>query len=449
MTERNEGLGVSAGRKLNRRDFLKMGGAGLAGAALLGAAGCGGGGGSAGKLIFSMGSPIPTYNALIDKFNKQNKGEIEATLREMPANATTHYDKLTTEFQAGGGDIDVIGGDVIWAIQFAAQGYIQNLSDNFPASEQKKFLPAPISAMTYEGAIYGIPYFTDAGMLYYRKDLLEQVGFSDPPETWDELKEMALKTKQDTGTKNGFVFQGMNYEGGVCNGCEYIWTHGGEVLSEVTGGKVVIDSPEAVAGLETYASMVADGVAPEAVANYDETTSEPVFGAGDAVFTRDWPGFYALFGIPAKDGGYPNVKPEQVGIAPIPVAEPGMQSYSTLGGWNQFVNAATDLQEEAVTFAKFMTATEQEKLLATDGGLRPTRKALYEDPDVLEALPGIDLQKEILFNNAKSRPITEYYGDMSLELAEQFNNVVTGDTSPQQAAETLQKSLSDIMAQVD
>src|SRR5215211_7671124 len=293
MTERNEGSGAFAGRKLNRRDFLKMGGAGLAGAALLGAAGCGGGA-SSGKLIFSRSDPVPTENDLIDKFNKQHKGETEASLRVMPSNATTHYDKLTTEFQAGGGDIDVIGGDVIWAIQFAAQGYIQDLSDNFPASEQKKFLPAPISAMTYEGAIYGIPWLTDAGMLYYRKDLLEQAGFYDPPETWDELKEMALKTKQDTGTKNGFVFQGMNYEGGVCNGCEYIWTHGGEVLSEVTAGEVVIDSPEAVAGLETYASMVADGVAPQAVANYDETTSEPVFGAGDAVFTRTWPGNYAL-----------------------------------------------------------------------------------------------------------------------------------------------------------
>src|SRR5919107_1065027 len=257
MTERNEGSGVSAGRKLNRRDFLKMSGAGLAGAALLGAAGCGGGGGGAGKLIFSMGSPIPTYDALISKFNKQHKGEIEASFGAMPANATTHYDKLTTEFQAGGGDIDVICGDVIWAIQFAAQGYIQDLSDNFPASEQKKFLPAPISAMTYEGAIYGIPWFTDAGMLYYRKDLLEQAGFSDPPETWDELKEMALKTAKDTGTKNGFVFQGMNYEGGVCNGCEYIWTHGGEVLSEVTAGEVVIDSSEAGGGPRNVASRVA------------------------------------------------------------------------------------------------------------------------------------------------------------------------------------------------
>ena len=448
MTERNEGSGAFAGRKLNRRDFLKMGGAGLAGAALLGAAGCGGGA-SSGKLIFSRSDPVPTENDLIDKFNKQHKGETEASLRVMPSNSTTHYDKLKTEFQAGGGDIDVIGGDVIWAIQFAAQGWIQDLSDDFPESEQKKFLPAPMSAMQYEGGTYGIPYFTDAGVLYYRKDLLEKAGFTGPPETWDELKEMALKTAKDTGTKNGFLFQGSNYEGGVCNGCEYIWTFGGEVLSDVTGGKVVIDSSEAVAGLEMYGSMIADGVAPQAVTNYTETESEPAFGAGDSVFFRDWPGFYALLGLSTKEGGYPNVKPEQVGIAPIPVAESGMKSYSTLGGWNQFVNAATDIQDEAVTFAKWMTATEQEKLLGVDGGLKPTRKALYEDPDVLEAIPGLDMAKDIILNNAKSRPVNEYYGDMSLELAEQFNNVVTGDTSPQQAAETLQKNLSDIVEQAD
>jgi trehalose/maltose transport system substrate-binding protein len=448
MTSRPEAR-LLAGRRINRRDFLKMSGAGLAGAALLGAAGCGGGGAGSGKLIFSRSDPVPTEDDLINKFNKQNKGEIEVSLRVMPSNATTHFDKLTTEFQAGGGDIDVIGGDVIWAIQFAAQGWILDLSDDFPESEQKKFIPAPMSAMTYEGGVYGIPYFTDAGMLYYRKDLLEQAGYSAPPETWDELKEMALKTAQDTGTKNGFVFQGSNYEGGVCNGCEYIWNHGGEVLSNVTSGEIVIDSPEGLAAMETYRSMVADGVAPEAVTNYTETECSPVFGGGDAVFMRSWPGDYALLGVPAKDGGFPDVKPEQVGIAPIPVAEPGMQSYSTLGGWNQFVNAASDLQEEAVSFAQFMTTTEAQKLLGTESQLRPTRKALYEDPDVLEAIPGLELQKDIILNNSKSRPITEFYGDMSLELAEQFNNVLTGDTSPQEAVETLQKELTSIMQQAD
>ena len=134
MTERNDGSGVRAGRRINRRDFLKMSGAGLAGAALLGASGCGGGGGGSGNVIFSMGpdDEVKTYTKLVDKFNKQHKGEFQVTVREMPADTGQYFDKLRTEFQAGGGDIDVIGGDTIWPIQFAAQGWVQDLSDKFP-----------------------------------------------------------------------------------------------------------------------------------------------------------------------------------------------------------------------------------------------------------------------------------------------------------------------------
>ena len=108
---------------MNRRDFLKMSGAGLAGATLLGATGCGGGGGGSGNLIFSMGpdDPNKTVTRLVDKFNKQNKGEFQVTYRVMPADTGQYFDKLRTEFQAGGGDIDVMGADVIWPIQFAAQ----------------------------------------------------------------------------------------------------------------------------------------------------------------------------------------------------------------------------------------------------------------------------------------------------------------------------------------
>ena len=61
---------------------------------------------------------------------------------------------------------------------------------------------------------------------------------------------MALQVSEEAGVQNGFVFQGSNYEGGVCNALEYIWTHGGDVLDE--NDNVVIDSPEAAAGLATY-----------------------------------------------------------------------------------------------------------------------------------------------------------------------------------------------------
>jgi multiple sugar transport system substrate-binding protein len=333
-----------------------------------------------------------------------------------------------------------MGTDVIWPIQFAAQGWLQDLSDNFPESEQAKFLPAPIEASTYEDGIYAVPWFTDAGLLYYRKDLIDT-----PPKTWDELKEMAQTASQEAGIPNGFVFQGSNYEGGVCNAQEYILTHGGEILSNTTSGEVVIDSPEAAAGLETYHSMVADGVAPEAVVNYSETESEPVFGDGEAVFLRTWPGMY---GDIAGGQVYKKLDIEQVGIAPIPVAS-GNESFSTLGGWTMAINAATDMPDEAWAFAQFMTSEESLKFRAVEGSYIPTRKPLLEDPEVIEATPIIGLAKEILLDNATSRPVTQFYGDMSLEMAEQFNAALKGDVSPQQAVETLQKSLSSIMEQAD
>jgi multiple sugar transport system substrate-binding protein len=445
MMERSEGFGVSAGRKLNRRDFLKMGGAGLAGAALLGASGCGGGGAGSGNIVFSMGpdDPNKTYTKLVEKFNKQHKGEFQVTIREMPADTGAYFDKLRTEFQAGGGEIDVIGGDVIWPIQFAAQGWVQDLTENFPASEQNKFLPAHIQACTYEGAIYAVPWFEDAGLLYSRTDLLEKAGYSAPPKTWDELKEMALKITQDEGIPNGFVFQGKNYEGGVCDALEYIRTHGGDVLSNVTSGKVIIDSPEAVAGLETYHSMITDGVAPKAVANYDETTSVPVFGNGESVFLREWPGTYGDIA-----GGAYKIKADQVTVSPIPV-DPGNQSSSTLGGWTFMINAQSDLQDEAWEFVKFMSSYESFKFRAVNGGYISARKAILDDPAVQEAIPTVKLAKDVLLEYATSRPVTQYYGDMSLEMQEQFNNALTGDTSPQQAVETLQKSLTSIMQQAE
>src|SRR5215212_4968730 len=164
---REAGASVSAGRKLNRRDFLKMSGAGLAGAALLGSTACGGGSSGSGNLLFSMGTDTTgTLPGLIDQFNKQSK-DFKVTYREMPTDSGAYFDKLRTQFQAGSGDLDVIGADVVWPAQFAANGWLLDVTDRFPKNEQSQFLPGPINSLMYDGKIYGVPWFTDAGLLYY------------------------------------------------------------------------------------------------------------------------------------------------------------------------------------------------------------------------------------------------------------------------------------------
>jgi multiple sugar transport system substrate-binding protein len=443
MTSRRQSR-MLTGRRMNRRDFLKMSGAGLAGAALLGASGCGGGGASGNTLVFAMGpDDTGAYHDLVNKFNKQHEGEFQVTYRTMPSDTGQYFDQLRTEFQAGGGEIDVIGGDVIWPAQFAAQGWITDFSDRMPESEQKKYLSGPIESLTYDGKVWGVPWYTDAGMLYYRKDLLEQSGISAPPKTWPELKEMAEQVSQETGTKFPFVFQGSEYEGGVCNGAEYIYTHGGNILDPADPSKVVIDSPEAIAGLTTMQSMIEDGVSPQAVSTYTEEETDPAFLNGTAVFARNWPYMYALAGT----SDFPKVKPEQIAVAPLPVGEPDPTIAATLGGWNFLVNATSDMQDEAWEFIQFMTSPESQKYSAVNATVLPTLKSVYKDPEVAEAIPVIELAYPEAIQSARPRPVSPYYGDMSLEMAEQFAAVVKGDVAPEQAANTLKKSLQNIIEQ--
>jgi multiple sugar transport system substrate-binding protein len=380
-----------------------------------------------------------TMQSLIDKFNKQSDG-FKVTYREMPTDTGAYFDKLRTQFQAGGGDIDVIGADVIWPSQFAVNGWLLDVTDRFPKSEQSQFLPGPINSLMYDGKIYGVPWYTDAGLLYYRQDLLEKSGYSEPPKTWNELEEMGLKVAKDQKIANGFVFQGDQYEGGVCNGLEYIWTNGGDVLDPSDPNKVVIDSPEAAAGLAVEQGIVEDGVAPQSVATYTETETDPAFLGNKAVFARNWPYMYSLAGT--KD--FPDVKPEQIGVAPIPLGEGQTQLASTLGGWNMLINAQTDMPDEAWEFVQWITAEEQQKWRALNASLLPTRPTLYEDKEIRDTIPVIAQGEEAL-KNARSRPTSPYYSDMSLEMQEQFNGVVKGDISPEDAVSSLQQSLTEIV----
>ena len=93
-----------------------------------------------------------------------------------------------------------------------------------------------------------------------------------------------------------------------------------------------------------------------------------------------------------------------------------------------------------------MTAEEQQKWRALKATLLPTRAALYEDQEVLQKVPVIRLGKEAL-QNTKPRPVSPYYSDMSLKMAEQFNKNVKGDVSPEQAVKTLQDELQQIVEQ--
>jgi len=125
------------------------------------------------------------WNKIIDIFHQENP-DIKIEREIGPHSSTAFHDILTQKLKNKSSDVDVFFMDVIWPPEFAAAGWAMELDDMFTAEEQQAFLPGTILANTYEGKIYGVPLFIDSGMLFYRKDLLEDYGFT-PPLTWEEL----------------------------------------------------------------------------------------------------------------------------------------------------------------------------------------------------------------------------------------------------------------------
>jgi multiple sugar transport system substrate-binding protein len=82
---------------------------------------------------------------------------------------------------------------------------------------------------------------------------------------------------------------------------------------------------------------------------------------------------------------------------------------------------------------------------ALEGSRLPVRRSMYEDQEILNNVPVAKLGKEAIIDNATPRPVSPYYSDMSLELAEQFNGALAGEVSPEQAAKTLQSNLQSIV----
>ncbi len=430
--------------RISRRDFLRLSGLGLATATLLPA--CGGFGGSSSssgsnKLIFTHGpEQSGALKELLDRFNKSH--DFEVVWQTAPADSGAYFDKLKTQFQAGGGP-DVISGDVIWPAQFAYNGWVLDLSDMFTEEMASNFLSGPVQAVTYQGKRWAVPWFTDAGMMYYRKDLLAKSGVSKPPTSYDELMSVAKKVQQQTGTKFGDVFQGANYEGGVCNALEFIWAAGGDVLDPNDPTKVIIDSPQATHGLATERSLITSGVAPEAVVSYMEQQSHTAFLNGESVFMRNWPYVIGL----AADPSQSKIKPSQLGVTSLPTAG-GSTGYSCLGGWNLFVNAKIDpdKKDKAWEFIKYMASPEAAKVRALKGGFLSPLKATYQDQEVVNKVPTIALAKQ-LADQIRPRPVSPFYSDMSLKMQAAFNDNLKGASSPQDTVSTLQKQIGSIVKQ--
>jgi len=380
-----------------------------------------------------FGDPAP-FAALLREFETQHPG-IRVRAETLPAASDEQHQFYVINLRGGSSDFDVLALDVIWVAEFARAGWIADVSDLLAADDRDALFSASLDAVTYRGRQYAVPWFVDAGLLYYRKDLLERHGFA-PPQTWPELADAARTIAQREPGMHGFVWQGRQYEGLVCNALEMIWSAGGDVLD---GDRVVLESAESLRALEFLQSLVPEGVSPALVTTATEEPSRHIFGSGRAVFLRNWPYAWTLFERPDSP-----VR-GKVGVAPLPHFE-GHESAAALGGWNLAINARSREPEAAAAFVRFMASPAAQRALALAYGYNPAQRPLYSDPELLAAQPHLEALRDAL-DAARSRPVTPRYAQLSQVLQSAFSAVVTGLESPQDALADAQREAERIMAE--
>ncbi|GGH84436.1 multiple sugar transport system substrate-binding protein [Pullulanibacillus pueri] len=386
-------------------------------------------------LVYARGKDTTdATKSMIAAFEKEHPN-IHIKVQEEPNDTGKQHDAYVTAFNAKSSAIDVINMDVVWPAEFAQAGYTLPLDrfiqqDNVDLSQYNK---GALSAAQFNGKQWALPIFIDAGVLFYRTDLVKS-----PPKTWDELIADAKKFQGKNGTKYGMALQAKQYEGLVCNAVEYLGSYGGAFVD--SNGNVAVNSPETVKGLKELKKVAVDsGITPDNVTNFEETDTDNSFVEGQTVFARNWPYMWA----DANDKDKSKVV-GKVGVAAIPAGDKG--SASALGGWQMGINKYSKHPQEAWEFLKFMTGKEGEKIQAIKGGSAPAIMSLYQDPDVLKANPFF---KEKGFTdavaNATSRPVAPNYQEISSIIQIHVSKMLAGQETPEQSAANMEKEMKAAM----
>lgn len=376
-------------------------------------------------LMWKPHQPKPLEEA-IARFEQQTG--IRVVRHVGSENASEFYRELTTKLRNHDPDLDVFFLDVIWPAEFAARGYLADLSDRLPPPRRNDFFPGPMAADTIDGRVRAVPFNIDVGLLFYRKDLLARYDFL-PPQTWREMLgqiDTILAGEQSPGLI-GYAGQFEKYEGLVCNLLEFIESNGGTLID--ARGHPAVTSPEVVEAVQFIRDeLIHNPDHPNRATDYlltaKEQQSRDLFARGDAVFLRNWPETWGILTDPTR-----SAVSDRVGMAPLPSFEGGPR-VGTLGGWQLGIAAYSTRQELAWRFIEFMTSHETQLGLAVGKAQTMARRSIYDDERLLEAMPhfgrpgpwGASLREAAM--GAVPRPRLVRYNAVSERIQRCFHNAI-------------------------
>ncbi len=396
------------------------------------------------QLTFAVGgasNEVEYWQRIVAEFADSTK--IDIVLLRQPTDTDQRRQGLVIPLRSRQQDPDIFLMDVIWVGQFATSDWLEPLDSMVATGDVNLadfFEPIIKQVDTYHDSLYALPVYNDCGLLYLRKDLLEKYGLK-PPVTWQQLILSADFVQENERAANpnffGFVWQGAQYEGLVCNFLEFAASHNGGITD--SAGRIIVYTPENIIATDLMHDLIHKHKIspPNTYTEMKEEETRLAFENGNALYERNWPYAWALHN---KEGSRVNGK---VAVALLPRGQNG-QHAAALGGWHIGISKFSDAKAEAMMFLKFVLSYATQKKLALNLGWNPGRSDLYEDADVRKRMPHLGVLKNS-FEHAVARPTSPYYTQISEILQQNQNAALSGKSLSDEALARAQREIDEII----
>ncbi|HVL58186.1 MAG TPA: ABC transporter substrate-binding protein [Burkholderiaceae bacterium] len=340
------------------------------------------------------------FAAIAAACSRDAAGAYAIRIAPLPADADQQREQLARRLAARDRDIDLIGMDVIWTAEFAAAGWILPLEGAVAQAARADRLAAPLASASWQGRLWGVPFTSNAQLLWYRRDRVAAA-----PRTWDEMIAMA----ESLGELGTIQVQGERYEGLTVLFVSLLASAGGSVL-EADGASVALPPGPTARALAVMRRLATSPAADRALANAREDQARIGFESGGSSFMINY-----SFVWPSAQRNVPQWA-DRIGWARWPAVVDGVPSRVAVGGYNLGVSAFSRWPQQAMDAAACIGAPQHQRLAAVQAGLPPTIAALYDDPQLRAQFPFADVLRDTL-RDAVQRPQTPLYNDVSLAIA--------------------------------
>lgn len=387
------------------------------------------------EIVFSIGAgtkEISFIREIIAAYEKENHG-IKIKLNALPSPSDQQHHYYLSTLGAGTKHVDVMRIDTIWIPEFASAHWLEPLNAYINRKERGAFIPITEKTNVYNNNLYAIPWNINIGLLYYRKDLLEKHHLPLPVD-WNQFVAVCEKISGQEDVY-GYLWQGKQYEGLVCNFIEFIGSNNGQIIDEA--GNVVIHSAQNKTALQLMHDLIWKyKISPQnTYSELMEESSRHLFQQGKGLFLRNWTYVWDLCqeDITLKD---------KVGVALLPRFSDGSFA-SVCGGWHLAINANSVKKDAAWKLIEFLTSAKVQKRLAENVSWAPTRSSLYKDTELTEKLPFLPIVEQSL-ENIQLRPNVPYYQWISDVLQKYLSKVLSRQMEIQEALQIMQDKIERI-----